>query len=230
MTEKPKIKVIKANSAEANRRSGLMTVTDDTGRERFRTTCDSCSTQVVLRRAPRADEAIYCRKCREIHQVGKPGTVLVTEKGRTKYRTPCDFCGTEVTVSFLPKTDRPFQCTACYKSNLAESEAEAKAEAKEKQGLEDSLDQEQKPVRSFRVQCRTCRKAITLKFQPKEDERIQCTECYTRKHSDRTRPSLIYNIECSKCGQKEALDLVPSDPENALCTNCLNEAKAQRRR
>ncbi|MCB1043112.1 MAG: hypothetical protein KDC35_09245 [Acidobacteria bacterium] len=219
MNDKPKIKVHKADSEAARLRSGLLISTDDSGRERYRTHCDRCETNLTLRMAPKVGDAILCRVCREIEAVGKPGTVVVYEKKKRRFRTPCDECGTEVVVSFLPKQDRPFTCAACH-------------QAKPPEAVEEITETAPKPKRHYRVRCGVCRTEMRLRFKPNPGERLLCTDCFEKASTakTKTRPRLMYNIQCVRCGRKQTLDVVPRDPDNALCTNCMEIMRAKRRR
>lgn len=221
MTEKPRIRVIKADSEEAQRRPGLVEITDASGRTKFRGPCDRCGKDLVLRFAPKQGEPMICRTCRNIEETAKPGTVPVHGRGATKFNAPCDICGKRVTVSFMPKTERPFTCAECHHDDAAIQEAPA-----------EPVPSDAPSDRRYHANCRTCGTRMNLKFKLGDGERLQCPACYSKqKEAARRghRPRVMFNIECAECGRKEMLDFVPKDRDRPLCSRC-QEAKRRRRR
>jgi hypothetical protein len=212
--ETPRTRVIRVAEGQARLRSGVVQLTDEQGRTRYKLECDHCEEIISLRRSPLESDLVLCPSCQRLHQFGRPETEAFKEKGRTLYRTPCDTCGKKSVSRFIPKPEEPFYCMACKPRQVGAPVA----------GIEASKGAAEPTTPRFAVPCSRCRRSLSLAFQPPPAELVLCPDCYqrgeARKKSQESGPRILYVLECSACRRTEIIDKVPKNPDRALCSRC----------
>lgn len=220
--ERAKVRIVKDDDPTYDMRSGVVTVTDQSGQTLFKAACDLCQRTVTRSRIPKEGQPLLCPVCQRIRDKAKSGTRPVFVRDKVVYKAPCDRCGRLDTVEFLPDKTRPFLCIRCLHQGHREDP--------KREHASDKRD----PAAAHTVVCKRCGKPIQLRFRPEPGFQLLCPDCFSKgkdlnaapeRAASEHRTRVMYQLECTRCGRKETVDFVPKNPDAAICTRCFRKAR-----